>query len=236
MNTRQARLLEAIIDQFISTALPVGSKRLLESTAFHLSSATVRSEMSFLEGQGFLEQPHTSAGRIPTVRGYRVYVQQMMKPTLATKRVRAKFDELREQYLQHKDRERAYEAVALLASMIGNVSFATVPHRERVYYLGLSNVVKQPEFQQNAGLLGSVVEVLEKRLTALLECIDTDDTIRYFIGEKNLCTEFESCAMMVTRYRVRDQSGVIGILGPVRMDYTYDTVALEMVADLLRRE
>src|SRR5438132_882425 len=108
MNSRQAKLLEAIIDQFISTALPVGSKRLLESAEFAVSSATIRSEMAFLEHEGFLEQPHTSAGRVPTVKGYRVYVQQFMKPTSHEKQVRSKFDTLREQYFQHKDRERAY--------------------------------------------------------------------------------------------------------------------------------
>src|SRR5436305_991361 len=133
MNSRQARLLEAIIDQFIQTALPVGSKKLLESAEFSVSSATIRAEMSFLETEGFLEQPHVSAGRIPTVKGYRTFVQQFMKPSTQERAVRAKFDTLREQYLKHKDQEHVYEAVALLAHMIQNVSFATVPHRERVY-------------------------------------------------------------------------------------------------------
>jgi len=63
MDTRQSKLLVAIIDQFIATAMPVGSKRLLEATDLMLSSATIRMEMSALEDQGFLEQPHVSAGR-----------------------------------------------------------------------------------------------------------------------------------------------------------------------------
>ncbi len=234
MDIRQARLLRAIIDQFIETAIPVGSKKLLESAEFAVSSATIRSEMAELEDLGFLEQPHVSAGRIPTVKGYRVYVQQFMNPNAHEKAARSRFVELKEQYFQHKDRERAYEAVALLANMIPNVSFATVPHRDQVYYLGLSNAMQQPEFLTDNKFVSGVVEVLEKKLTSLLSKITLEDNVQYFIGEADLCPEFASCSMMVTKYRIRGETGAIGILGPVRMDYAYNTVALDMVAGLLR--
>ena len=234
MNIRQARLLAAIIDQFIETAIPVGSKKLLESAEFAVSSATIRSEMSELEDLGFLVQPHVSAGRIPTVAGYRVYVQQFMKPSAQERAVRSRFLELKEQYFQHKDRERVYEAVALLSNMIPNVSFATVPHREQVYYLGLSNAMQQPEFLSDGRFASGVVEVLEKKLTSLIASITLTDKVQYFIGEKDLCPQFSSCSMMVTKYRIRDQVGAIGILGPMRMDYAYNTVALDMAAGLLR--
>lgn len=234
MDIRQARLLQAIIDQFIETAIPVGSKRLLESKEFSVSSATIRAEMADLEDLGFLEQPHISAGRVPTVKGYRVYVQQFMDPTAHERAVRTRFETLKEQYFQHKDRERVYEAVALLANMIPDVSFATVPHRDQVYYLGLANAMRQPEFQTDNRLVSGVVEVLERQLTSVLEKIDLKDEVQYFIGEKDLCPQFSSCSMLITKYRVRDFTGAIGILGPIRMGYGYNTVALDMVAGLLR--
>ena len=234
MNSRQAKLLQAIIDQFIQTALPVGSKKLLESAEFSVSSATIRNEMMFLEEEGYLEQPHISAGRIPTVKGYRTYVQEFMQPTDYQKAVRTKFDTLKEQYFQEKDRERVYEAVALLSHMIQNVSFATVPHRSEIYYLGLAHAMRQPEFLADPRFVSGVVEVLEEKLSALLSRVEIDGKIRYYIGQKDLCSEFTSCSLMVTEYRVRDQRGVIGILGPVRMDYGYNTVALDMVADMVR--
>jgi len=234
MDIRHARLLQAIIDQFIETAIPVGSKRLLESKEFSVSSATIRSEMAELEDLGFLEQPHISSGRIPTVKGYRVYVQQFMNPTIHERAVRARFATLREQYFQHKDRERVYEAVALLANMIMNVGFATVPHRDRVYYFGLANAMRQPEFQTDSRFVSGVIEVLEQRLARLLEKIELKDDVQYFIGEKDLCPQFHSCGMLVMKYRIRDHTGAIGVLGPMRMDYGYNTVALDMVAGLLR--
>ena len=234
MNERQSRLLAAIIDQFIETALPVGSKRLLESAHFPVSSATIRAEMMALEDEGFLVQPHVSAGRIPTAEGYRVYVREFMQPTKGEKVVMRKFDTLKEQYFHRKDQERVYEAVALLAQMIPNVTFATVPHREQVFYMGFSNVLRQPEFEQNASLARFVAEVLETKLAKTLENIEVDEKVRYYIGEEHLLPELQSCSMMVTRYALRGSSGAIGILGPMRMDYAYNTVALELVADLLR--
>lgn len=234
MNIRQARLLQAIIDQFIDSAIPVGSKKLLESAEFSVSSATIRSEMSELEELGFLEQPHVSAGRIPTVKGYRMYVKEFMKPTEHENAVRIRFNDLKEEYFRHKDKERVYESVALLANMMPNVAFATVPHRERVYYLGLANAVRQPEFQADSTLVSGVVEVLEKRLTDVISKIELTDEIQYFVGDKDMCPEFQSCSMLVTKYRVRDQVGAVGILGPMRMDYGYNTVALDMIASLIR--
>jgi len=234
MNSRQAKLLSAIIDQFIETAIPVGSHHILEGGLFPVSGATIRNEMRVLGEEGLIEQPHTSAGRVPTVKGYRMYVQEFMNPSTQERAVRSRFETLREQYVQHKDRERAYEAVALLSNMTPNVSFATVPHRERVIYLGLSNAMRLPEFQGNPGFVSGIVEVLEKKLVELLDKIDLSDQVRYCIGEKNLCSEFESCSMLVTSYTIRGQRGAIGILGPTRMDYGYNTVALDMIASLLR--
>src|SRR3989344_149034 len=183
MNTRQSRLLTAIIDQFIATALPVGSKRLLQSGDFTISSATIRNEMMFLEDEGYLEQPHVSAGRRPTAKGYRMYVKNFMEPSLQEKKVRRHFDTLKEQYFQRKDQERVYEAVGLLAHMIPNVAFATVPHKERIYYLGLANALRQPEFQSDPMLASGVAEVLETKLSRLLEELAVDDQVRYYIGD-----------------------------------------------------
>ena len=234
MNARQAKLLAAIIDQFIETALPVGSKRLLEMGNFSVSSATIRSEMGHLEEEGYLEQPHVSAGRIPTAKGYRVYVRDFMRPSQHEIRVRRKFDTLKEQYFQHKDQERVYEAVALLSHMVPNIAFASVPHKDRVYFLGLANVLRQPEFQTNPLLASGVVEVLEHRITEMLSRVQIDEQIRYYIGDEHLLPQLQSCSAILTSFRVRDEDGVIGIIGPMRMDYAYDTTALAMVTDLLR--
>lgn len=236
MNERQSKLLAAIIKQFIDTAIPVGSKQIFESGLFHISGATVRNEMRLLGEEGYLEQLHISAGRIPTAKGYRAYVQDHVKPNDHEQIVRQKFDTLRSQYFNRKDQERVYEAVALLSHMMPNVAFATVPHKHRVYYLGLAESFRQPEFTSNPSLITGVAEVLEDHLSEIVDAIEVDDKIRYYIGEKHILPQLQSCSMIVTAYKVRDQKGVIGILGPIRMDYGYNAVALEMVASLLRSD
>ncbi len=234
MDERQSRLLAAIIDQFIETAVPVGSKRLIEAGCFHCSSATLRSEMLELEDAGFLLQPHVSAGRVPTAEGYRTYVREHLKPDRAEIAVRKKFLSLKEKYLEHKDQEKVYEAVALLAHMSPNVAFASVPHKDRVYYLGLANILRQPEFLADPGMASGVAEVVEEHLAAMLDRMDVDDEVRYYIGEAHILPQIQSCSVIVTSYSLRGQKGAIGILGPMRMDYAFNTVALDMVSDLLR--
>lgn len=234
MNDRQAKLLVAIIDQFIQTAVPVGSKQLLETSNFCLSCATIRNEMRSLGEEGFLEQPHVSAGRVPTAKGYQLYVRQFMEPSHSETAVRRRFDGLKRQYLERKDQEMAYEAVTLLSQMIPDIAFATVPHKDRVYFMGLANALKQPEFQNDPVLATGVVEVLEQRLADLLQSVKTDDQVQYFIGDDHLLPNVPSCSLLVTEYSLRGETGHIGIIGPMRMDYAYNTVALELVADLLR--
>ena len=78
LSDRKKRILSAVIEQFIKTGEPVGSKVLTAGGAISVSSATVRNEMSELEALGFLIQPHTSAGRIPSGQGYRFFVDNLM--------------------------------------------------------------------------------------------------------------------------------------------------------------
>ena len=79
LSERKKKILAAVVDEYIKTAEPVGSKTILQTCDLNCSSATVRNELAELVGMGFLEQPHTSAGRIPTALGYRIYVNELME-------------------------------------------------------------------------------------------------------------------------------------------------------------
>lgn len=79
LNPRKLRILKTIIDEYILSAAPVGSKFIAENVSFRVSPATIRNEMADLEELGYLEQPHTSAGRIPSDKAYRLYVDNMMQ-------------------------------------------------------------------------------------------------------------------------------------------------------------
>ncbi|WP_421119382.1 heat-inducible transcriptional repressor HrcA [Aquihabitans daechungensis] len=96
LDERKASILRAVVEEYIQTAQPVGSGHIASAPGVEVSSATVRNEMAALESDGFLAQPHTSAGRIPTEKGYRYFVDALTQPSLdrtATQQVRAFFDQ-----------------------------------------------------------------------------------------------------------------------------------------------
>ena len=79
MDERKFMILQAIIDDYIMTAVPVGSRTISRKAGVSVSPATIRNEMSDLEELGYLDQPHTSAGRVPSIKAYRLYVDHLMK-------------------------------------------------------------------------------------------------------------------------------------------------------------
>ena len=79
ISARKKRILAAVVDEYIANAEPVGSKLIAEKAGLNVSSATIRNELAELTSLGYLEQPHTSAGRVPTAQGYRLYVNELME-------------------------------------------------------------------------------------------------------------------------------------------------------------
>lgn len=79
ISERKKKILAAVVDEYIANAEPVGSKLIAEKAGLHVSSATIRNELAELTSLGYLEQPHTSAGRVPTAQGYRLYVNELME-------------------------------------------------------------------------------------------------------------------------------------------------------------
>lgn len=94
LDDRKLSVLSAVVDEFIRTGEPVGSKTILTRSNINVSSATIRNDMAALEKMGFLEQPHTSAGRIPSYLGYRLYIEKLMRPHQLTPKERLEIDRL----------------------------------------------------------------------------------------------------------------------------------------------
>jgi heat-inducible transcriptional repressor len=127
LTERREQLLQYIIDEYVGTAQPVGSGALVKKYNLQLSSATVRNEMAKLEDEGYIGQPHTSAGRVPTARGYRYYVEALMREQIVP-------DDLK-QTIRHQFHQAALEleewarlAAAIMASSLHNAAVVTTPH------------------------------------------------------------------------------------------------------------
>ena len=94
MDDRKLRILKAVVEEYVVTGEPVGSKTIAALPDIHVSAATIRNDMAFLEQLGLLEQPHTSAGRIPTFQGYRVYIERCMGGKGLSEEERARLDSM----------------------------------------------------------------------------------------------------------------------------------------------
>jgi transcriptional regulator of heat shock response len=233
MKDRQLQILLAIAESFIQSAAPIGSKYIMSRYQFDVSPATIRNEMGELEEAGYIYQPHTSAGRVPTDKGYRFLFNTFQDEIRQQKRAEEEFKKQYAVHLRNKTREKLYDAVSLLARVTGNVSFATLPDNRETIYLGIASVLKKPEFYANPAVASQVVEVLERDFVTILDKIDYKDEIGVFIGEENIINQFQSCTLMVTKYNVNDHKGYFGVLGPTRMRYAYNYTAIKCVKKVL---
>ncbi|MFH1218455.1 MAG: DeoR family transcriptional regulator [Candidatus Peregrinibacteria bacterium] len=234
---RRKKVLQAIVRHFIETAEPVGSNTVLISYQFHVSPATIRNDMMTLEKEGYISQPHTSAGRIPTTKGYRLFVDEMADYKKARLEAQKTLTILYQKHKIQKVREVLYDAVQILAKATNQASFATTPDNPRTFFLGMSNVLRQPEFAQDSINACQVIEILEKsdNFVQTLAELEITDTVRAFIGEENIIPQIQSCSIIVVKYIKDGFEGYIGILGPKRMNYAYNIALLDEIKKLLEK-
>ena len=129
LDKRKAYILATVVYEYIATAEPVGSQTLTQKYNLGVSSATVRNEMAELEASGYLVQPHTSAGRIPSDAGYRTYVDRLMQPEeLGLEERRRIREELRD--ASHELDEIIDHTTRLLGRLSNNLAFVTRPQQE----------------------------------------------------------------------------------------------------------
>ena len=141
MELRAQKILAAIVKDYSETAAPVGSKELVDRYGFKESSATIRNEMALLEKAGFIMQPHISAGRVPTDKGYRAYVNSLDEPAHDTRHEQA----LARQIKSAGEVERAIKnAVESLAHVTSNLGLGTIAGN--LYLSGMASLFQQPEF------------------------------------------------------------------------------------------
>jgi len=231
---RRLEVLKAIVQHFIDTAEPVGSNTVLVSYKFSVSPATIRNDMMSLEKEGLIYQPHTSAGRIPTDLGYRLFVDEIADYEGARKNAISAIQKAQSEQQLTRFKNKIHDLVSLLAHTTNNVSFATLPDT-RTFYLGLSNVIRQPEFMHDAMRASQVIEVFEQNdhFISILNSLEIDDTVKTFIGKENLLPQIQSCSLLVTTFKYLNHRSFLGILGPTRMDYAFNQAIIEEIKKII---
>lgn len=214
MTQRQQLILSAIVEQYAEVASPVGSSLLAK--LFDVSSATIRSEMAELEHLGYIAQPHTSAGRVPTDKGYRLYVNGLAEEQETTTGRRAE-RALAARVSRGGLPERTIRnAVDTLVELTHNLGIATIGNQ--LYMSGLSNLFGQPEFVQSAQVR-QVAQLLDNLEPWLREAAP-NQPLSVYIGSENPIGRSANVTLIISRFRspFSDHS-YIGTLGPTRQSY-----------------
>ncbi len=172
MDERKKIILKAIIQTYLETGEPVGSRTISKYTDLHLSSATIRNEMSDLEEMGYIIQPHTSAGRIPSDKGYRLYVNELIGQTSQ------EVDDVKDMMIQKTDRleKMMKQVVTVLAQ---NTNYATMIagpsiHQNSIKFIQLSRINEK----QILAVVVAQGNVVKNQMITVTEPIDEDELLK----------------------------------------------------------
>jgi len=218
LTERQKNLLRAVIEKYIETAEPIGSETIEKEASLGVSPATIRNEMVKLTALGYLRQPHTSAGRIPTSMGMKFYVDQLMEEkSLSLKDEVAIKEELRDpnepfnRLLKHTAR--------ILADQTRSLAVATDEEGD-IYASGMANILDMPEFY-DIDITRTVLSMVDRfeMLKQIIDQMRGEEQIRILFGDELGIPYLEPCGFVVTRYQMGNHRGVLGIIGPSRLNY-----------------
>jgi len=224
MVLRQKELFKNIVEEYIKTAQPVGSKLIVERFNLDISPATVRNNMRELEEDGLIFSPHTSAGRIPTEKGYKYFIENYINFSDEFKEEEIKeIEKLRN--LEIKGIDKIKNLAKILAEKSGLGVFVGFA-KNNVYYTGLSNIFSQPEFQ-DLNLIQNISEVIDHLDEVMGKIYDQTSETQIKIGSDNLFSS--ACSAVVTKFK----NILIGIIGPMRMDYKYNIKLINFVKNII---
>lgn len=238
MSSRRLEILRAIVDEYVATQEPVGSKSIADRHGLGISPATIRNEMAVLEDEGFITQPHTSAGRIPTDLGYRLFVDKLatVKPLSSAERRAI------ESFLEGSSdlEELLKKSAKLLADITKQVAVVTYPtlgelqSRDKMAISGTAHLARSGD---DLGLtLSPILEALEEQVVLLRLLNEVHPTVHVRIGSEQSETNLQTTSLVTVGYGLDSaQLGAVGVLGPTRMDYAGSIAAVDAVARYVGR-
>jgi heat-inducible transcriptional repressor len=259
LNSRRDKIFDLIVRFYIETAEPVGSRTISKRYQVGLSPASIRNVMSDLEEEGLIMQPHTSAGRVPTDKGYRYYVDRLMEPEEPTDEEKGW---IHAELTKARTVEGLMEKVSkVISELTGSAALIYVKNLKRVSFLnylldeliqaqklasfleeepeifveGAFRIFEQPEFQdiRKMRLLLQAFDEKYELLRLLVEDLE-EEGVQVHIGRENKLGELEDVSLVVKDYYVgRTPIGGVAAVGPTRMNYSKVVPIVEFVADTM---
>ncbi len=219
--------MKCIVDEYIRHAEPVGS-RLVADQYGQVSPATIRNDMAVLEDAGYIVQPHTSAGRVPTEKAYVYYLQHFVE----SRRDDAKPDRRVRDAVREVDGDDDVRDLArTLVELSGEMALVAVDPR-RSYYAGVANLFDKPDFGE-LSVVRELSRFLDRFDDVMGEVFDrVENEPQVLIGSDNPFGKDMSAVMVKCRLP-NGQIGILGLIGPMRMDYERNIGLMGDVRDIL---
>ncbi len=234
MEIRKELILGSLIKKYIDSAKPVSSSEIAENFKVKVSTATIRNEMQELEEEGYIFQPYTSAGRVPTDKGYRYFVDTLMREKkLNHNEQRALQTELLKLRAQHN--RMAKSMAKMLSLMSSNLALSGLVDSDSVWDFGMSELLKNPEFKESDKVcqVAELLEYIDENIDQLAQQTQKKN-IEIFIGSENPLAKVESCSMILSGIEFPSgERGIIAVVGPKRMQYSKNISLVKYVKKLL---
>jgi heat-inducible transcriptional repressor len=218
LTDRQAQILKTIIEEYTTTAEPVGSLVLEKKYSLGVSPATIRNEMVVLTKQGFLSQPHTSAGRIPTPMALKYYVRELVKEQ--------ELSTAEEVAVKEKVWDQRFEADKFLRQVTRVLAETTkdlavvCTSRGDVYHAGYANILDNPEFY-DIDVTREVLSLIDEfnELNDIFSRAAGDEPVHVLVGDDLNSKWLQSLGLVFTDFKAPQLSGSLGVIGPARLNY-----------------
>lgn len=240
LQDRQKTILEALVRQYVKTAIPVSSKDLQKTFKLPFSSATIRNDFTILNKKGYLSKPHISAGRIPTDKAYRFYINgheempsvrgDRLKPLSAL----AKESKTEEAFLR--------DSAAILSAMTKSFTAVGIAGEGAFFKYGFSEILHEPEFsdQSLARNFSEFIDGFEVQIHSILKEV-AEHTPEAFIGKENPLKGAREYGMVIYAYtpesggqKKKDGKHTVTLMGPKRMDYERHISILKEFDEVVR--
>lgn len=232
LSERQKQLLKAVIELYVKNGEPIASDAIEKNYNLGVSPATIRNEMVRLTDAGFLTQPHTSAGRTPTSSGFRLYITELMK-----EKEMSVVDEvnIRQQVMDARSQLNRMVQVATkaLAKKCGTLALSV--YGGEVYYTGAANMLDLPEFF-DIDVTRFVLSMFDEFsiLQQVINKAQGDDSLHIIFGEETGFEYLRPTSFAFVNYSIGSpHEGLIGVIGPDRLNFPVVIPYLKYVAEVL---
>jgi heat-inducible transcriptional repressor len=233
LTARQVQILRAVIEEFVSTAEPVGSETVDKKYAIGVSPATIRNEMSQLTKQGYLTKSHSSAGRVPTSVAMKLYVNELMK-----ERDLSVADEVSAKEKIWNSRDKLDNMLYQITKVLADKSQAlaiTLHNDHHLHHSGYANLLQMPEFY-DIKVMRNVLQLIEeeKLLEEIFDSSTNENLVQVVYGTELGNINLSPIGIIYMTFKVDGEVVHIALLGSSRFDYAYIIPMMRYVRGLIK--